>query len=157
MAATSRLALAFDRLLGLLSGELAVGGAKAVDLPANQAEAMIHMYDGGGVQATGPALLVRKSFMDRFSLSAQYYVDSVSNASIDVVTTASPFKEKRTAYDFGLDYVVRDTVQRGKNAAHSGFRKVTMIQPRRNRSSEIRAMVFSKHIPKRNSGPLNSK
>jgi hypothetical protein len=100
----------FERLLGLLSGFLAVGGAKAVDLPANQAEAMLHVYDGGGVRATGPALLVRKSFADRFSLSAQYYVDSVSNASIDVVTTASPFKEKRTAYDFGLDYVVRDTL-----------------------------------------------
>jgi hypothetical protein len=99
-----------ERLFSLLSGFLAVGGAKAVDLPANKAEAMFHIYDGGGVEATGPALLVRKSFADRFSLSAQYYVDSVSNASIDVVTTASPFKEKRTAYDFGLDYVVRDTL-----------------------------------------------
>ncbi len=98
------------RLFGLLGSLLATGGAKAVDLPANRAEAMYHIYDGGGVQATGPALLVRKSLFDRVSLSAQYYVDMVSNASIDVVTTASPFKEKRTAYDFGLDYVVRDTL-----------------------------------------------
>ena len=98
------------RLFGLFGSLLATGGAKAVDLPANRAEAMLHVYDGGGVQATGPALLVRKSLFDRVSLSAQYYVDSISNASIDVVTTASPFKEKRTAYDFGLDYVVRDTL-----------------------------------------------
>lgn len=115
MAATesllsARVGRALERLFSVLGGFLAVGGAKAVDLPANKAEAMFHIYDGGGVEATGPALLVRKSFMDRFSLSAQYYVDSVSNASIDVVTTASPFKEKRTAYDFGLDYVVRDTL-----------------------------------------------
>jgi hypothetical protein len=97
------------RLFGLLSGVLAVGGARAVDLPENRAEAMFHVYDGGGVRATGPALLVRKSLADRVSLSASYYVDSVSNASIDVVTNASPFKEKRTAYDLGADYVVRDT------------------------------------------------
>jgi hypothetical protein len=114
VAATERFSLrlgrSFERLVSLLSGVLAVGGAKAVDLPVNKAEGMVHIYDGGGVEASGPALLVRKSFMDRFSLSAQYYVDSVSNASIDVVTTASPFKEKRTAYDFGVDYVVRDTL-----------------------------------------------
>jgi Protein of unknown function (DUF3570) len=94
---------------GLLGGLLTASGARAVELPENRAEAMFHVYDGGGVRATGPALLVRKSLADRVSLSAQYYVDSVSNASIDVVTTASPFKEKRTAYDFGVDYVVRDT------------------------------------------------
>jgi hypothetical protein len=109
VAATSGTSV-WRRLFGLFGSLLATGGAKAVDLPANRAEAMYHIYDGGGVQATGPALLVRKSLWDRVSLSAQYYVDSVSNASIDVVTTASPYKEKRTAYDFGMDYVVRDAL-----------------------------------------------
>ena len=83
-------------LPGLLGGVLAVGGARAVTLPEDSAEVMYHLYKGGGVTASGPALLVRKSLADRVSLSAQYYVDAVSNASIDVVTTASPFKEKRT-------------------------------------------------------------
>lgn len=99
----------FKRIAGFASGLLAIGGAKAVDLPGDSGEAMLHMYDGGGVKANGPAFLVRKSLADKVSLSAQYYVDMVSNASIDVVTTASPFKETRKAYDFGLDYVVRDT------------------------------------------------
>jgi hypothetical protein len=36
-------------------------------------------------------------------------VDAVSNASIDVVTTASPYREQRTEYDFGADYVYRDS------------------------------------------------
>ena len=62
------------------------------------------------MRATGPALLVRKSIADRVSLSAGYYVDAVSNASIDVVTTASPFKETRQAYDFGADWLVRDSL-----------------------------------------------
>ena len=95
-------------LPGLLGGVLAVGGARAVTLPEDSAEVMYHLYKGGGVTASGPALLVRKSLADRVSLSAQYYVDAVSNASIDVVTTASPFKEKRTEYGFSADYAVRD-------------------------------------------------
>ncbi len=54
---------------------------------------MIHLYNGGGVDAYGPALLVRKSIADRVSLAGTYYIDAVSNASIDVVTTASKYKE----------------------------------------------------------------
>ena len=69
---------------------------------------MIHVYDGGGVRAVGPAFLVRKKLLDKVSLSASYYIDSVSNASIDVVTTASPYKENRTEYGFSADYAVRD-------------------------------------------------
>jgi len=88
---------------------MASGAAQAMPLPEDKAELIYHVYDGGGVQATGPALLVRKSLADRVSLSAQYYVDAVSNASIDVVTTASPFRETRTAWDLGADIVVRDS------------------------------------------------
>ena len=96
------------RIAGLLGGLLAVGGARAIDLPEDRAEAMFHVYDGGGVKATGPALLVRKKLADRVSLSGAYYIDKVSNASIDVVTTASPYKESRKEYTLGADYVYRD-------------------------------------------------
>ena len=95
---------------GALGGLLSVGAARAVTLPEDRAEAMVHLYKGGGVTASGPALLVRKSLADRVSLSAQYYVDAVSNASIDVVTTASPYKERRTEYGFSADYAVRDSM-----------------------------------------------
>jgi hypothetical protein len=109
-----RLLLAIRGLLiglwqGLLGGVVATGAAHAATLPEDKAELMFHSYDGGGVRATGPALLVRKSMADRVSLSAQYYVDAVSNASIDVVTTASPFKETRTAWELGATSVVRDS------------------------------------------------
>lgn len=107
MAATSR--PWWQRLLGLLGSLLATHGAKAVDLPEDRGEALYHVYTGGGVTAHGPALLVRKSMADRVSLSAGYYVDAVSNASIDVVTTASKFSETRQAFDLGVDYVVRDS------------------------------------------------
>jgi hypothetical protein len=98
------------RIAALMGGVLATGGASAVTLPDDRAELMFHSYNGGGVNANGPALLVRKSIADKVSLTGSYYVDSVSNASIDVITTASPFKEKRTAYDFALDYVYRDSL-----------------------------------------------
>ena len=98
------------RLAGALGSLLAISGAKAVDLPENRAEAAYHIYRGGGVTAGGPALLVRKSLADRVSLSGSYYVDMVSNASIDVVTTASPFKETRNVWEVGADMVVRDSI-----------------------------------------------
>ncbi|HEV7913271.1 MAG TPA: DUF3570 domain-containing protein [Albitalea sp.] len=98
------------QLAGVIGGVLAVGGARAVDLPEDRAEGMVHVYSGGGVTATGPALLIRKSLADRVSLTGSYYVDAVSNASIDVVTTASPFRERRTEVGFGLDYAVRDSM-----------------------------------------------
>ncbi|MCP5272800.1 MAG: DUF3570 domain-containing protein [Burkholderiaceae bacterium] len=98
------------RALAWLGGLLAVAPAAAVDVPADRAEAMFHVYDGGGMTASGPAFLVRKKLADRVSASASYYVDAVSNASIDVVTTASPFKETRNEVGLGLDWAVRDAL-----------------------------------------------
>mgnify|MGYP002084100582 CR=1 FL=1 len=95
---------------GLVGGALPAGPAVAVTLPEDRAEAMVHLYDGGGVTASGPALLVRKSLFDKVSLSGSYYVDMVSNASIDVVTTASPFREDPTEYGLGVDYAYRDAL-----------------------------------------------
>lgn len=109
-AAVVRLQPVAPRLAAALGSVLAVGGAKAVDLPADAAEAAYHLYRGGGVTSSGPSLLVRKSLADRVSLSGSYYVDMVSNASIDVVTNASPFKETRTAWTVGGTYAVRDSL-----------------------------------------------
>jgi Protein of unknown function (DUF3570) len=95
--------------MGGVVGVMTASPSSAATLPENRAEGLFHLYKGGGVTASGPALLVRKSLADKVSLSASYYVDAVSNASIDVVTTASPFKERRNAYDLGVDYVVRDS------------------------------------------------
>ena len=96
------------QLAALLGGMLAASGARAVDLPEDSAEALFHSYNGGGVSANGPALLVRKQLANKVSLSASYYVDAVSNASIDVVTTASPYREQRTEIGLGAEYVYRD-------------------------------------------------
>jgi hypothetical protein len=101
-----------DSVRALLSGRnafcallvLALPASAAV-LPEDRADVLFHSYDGGGVTIQGPSLLVRKEFAGKFSASANYYVDKVSSASIDVVTTASPYTEERTQYSVGLDYL----------------------------------------------------
>jgi Protein of unknown function (DUF3570) len=98
------------RLAGLLGGVLAAATAKGAELPEDRADAMYHLYDGGGVTAQGPALLVRKSLFDTVSLFGSYYLDMVSNASIDVVTQASPYHENRTEGSVGLDYLYHDSL-----------------------------------------------
>lgn len=102
--------VASAHLLGALGALLATGNARAVDLPEDRADVMLHSFNGGGVDAWGPALLVRKSLYDKFSLFGTYYADIVSNASIDVVTTASPYRETRNEVGGGLSYAVRDSL-----------------------------------------------
>ena len=92
-------------LLALISGSL-----WAAVLPADRADVMYHSYDGGGVKIDGPAVLVRKSVTDDVSVSAQYYVDEISGASIDVQVNASEYAEERTQYDIGADYLLNKTI-----------------------------------------------
>jgi hypothetical protein len=96
-------------LLGVVLLSMAHTTMAAV-LPEDRADAMYHMYSGGGVDVNGPALLVRKSVNDKTSVAASYYSDSVSAASIDVLTTASPYHDKRDEYSVSADYIYRDSL-----------------------------------------------
>ncbi|MCR8922380.1 DUF3570 domain-containing protein [Dasania sp. GY-MA-18] len=79
----------------------------AVVLPEERVDALYHSYDGGGVTIDGPSVLVRKNFAETVSISANYYVDNVSSASIDVTTSgASKYTEERTEYSVGATYLV---------------------------------------------------
>lgn len=84
---------------------LAVPDTQAAVLPEDRADVLFHSYDGGGVTIQGPSLLVRKEFAGKFSASANYYVDQVSSASIDVITRASHYTEERKQHSVGLDYL----------------------------------------------------
>ena len=50
-------------------------------------------------------MLVRKQVGENISISGNYYVDSVTSASIDVVTTASAYTEERTEKSISADYL----------------------------------------------------
>ncbi|MCG8098689.1 MAG: DUF3570 domain-containing protein, partial [Candidatus Thiodiazotropha taylori] len=108
-----RIALLFSsgrHWLLLILASLPGFGLFATVLPEDRADVMYHRYDGGGVEVDGPSILVRKSVMDTVSLSANYYVDSISSASVDVVSTASPYTEERTETSLSMDYLHNKTL-----------------------------------------------
>jgi len=74
----------------------------AAVLPEDRADALYHSYNGGGIEVEGPSILLRKMIGKYNSFMANYYVDSISSASIDVVTSASPYTEHRTEESVGL-------------------------------------------------------
>jgi hypothetical protein len=79
-------------------------------LPDDRSDVLYHQYVGGGVDIDGPSILVRKSVGKSVSIAANYYVDMVSSASIDVITTASPYTEERTQYSLSADYLRGNTM-----------------------------------------------
>lgn len=78
--------------------------AAAGDSGEDRADVMYHRYDGGGLTIDGPALLVRKTLAEDYAVTAGYQLDMISNASVDVVTTASPYSEDRHQFDLGFEY-----------------------------------------------------
>lgn len=77
----------------------------ATSVPEDRSDVLYHSYDGGGVTITGPSVLVRKDYKDKVSVYANYYVDMVTSASIDVLTQGSPYTEERTEMSAGIDYL----------------------------------------------------
>ena len=113
MAVTERMPpiLVTGRRWGALAALLSVAATlSAATLPEERVQAMYHSYDGGGVEVTGPAINARKNFGSTLSATADYYVDSISAASVDVVTSASPYSEQRTEYGVGIEWLYGDAV-----------------------------------------------
>ncbi|MCZ6887921.1 MAG: DUF3570 domain-containing protein [Gammaproteobacteria bacterium] len=81
------------------------GAAAGAILPEDRTDVLYHSYSGGGLEVDGPSILVRKGFKDSVSVWGNYYVDLITSASIDVVTTASPYQERRDEQSIGVDYL----------------------------------------------------
>src|SRR6186713_1870229 len=75
-------------------------------LPEDRADLLYFRYDGGGVVISGPSMLVRKSIGEHVSVQANYYIDMVSSASIDVETSASPYDDERTQSSLSADFLL---------------------------------------------------
>lgn len=87
---------------------------QAATLPEERADLMYHSYDGGGMTIDGPSLLVRKNFSETYSVSANYYVDNVSSASIDVIASgASEYSEQRDEFSLTAAYLENKTLLSG--------------------------------------------
>ena len=101
------------RRLSLTALLLAMTGTGVAGvLPEDRADVLYHLYDGGGVEIDGPSILVRKKVGKSVSIVGNYYVDMVSSASIDVITTASPYTEEREQWSLGMDYLRGNTTMR---------------------------------------------
>jgi hypothetical protein len=75
-------------------------------LPEDRADVLYFRYEGGGVTVNGPSMLVRKSIGEHVSLQANYLIDMVSSASIDVETSASPYEDERRQGTFSADFLL---------------------------------------------------
>jgi hypothetical protein len=87
---------------------LALGatGVRAAVLAEDRADMMYHRYQGGGITVDGPSVLVRKKFGESLAATANYYVDNITSASIDVVVSgASQYKERREQKSLALEYL----------------------------------------------------
>lgn len=82
----------------------------AAVLEADKADVLYHSYEGGGMKIDGPALLLRKKITESVAVSAYYYVDTISSASVDVLSNASPYSEERQEGSLGLEYLHDKTI-----------------------------------------------
>jgi hypothetical protein len=83
-----------------------LAASQAAVLPEDRADIMYHRYSGGGITIEGPSVLVRKKFGESFAATANYYVDAITSASIDVVVSgASEYKERREQKSLALEYL----------------------------------------------------
>ncbi|MEM9384361.1 MAG: DUF3570 domain-containing protein [Pseudomonadota bacterium] len=89
---------------------LAALSANGAILPDDRADVLYHAYSGDGVDVTGPSVLVRKGFGQHVSVSGNYYVDSLSSASLDVVTQGSAYTEERVQTSAGIDFLTGKTL-----------------------------------------------
>lgn len=109
-------AFRFASLIAATAAVLAPLASSAGVLPDDRADALFHRYEGGGVTIQGPSVLVRKKMAEKYAVSANYYQDMITSASIDVeVSGASEYKEERDQYSLGLEYL------RGKTTYNLGF------------------------------------
>ena len=103
---------AINWISALVALQLFSAAAVGHVLPEDRFDVLYHSYDGDNVEITGPSILLRKQVTDNFSGYANLYIDSISSASIDVLSYASPYSEQRNEISVGGDYLLGDTILR---------------------------------------------
>ncbi|MBI3608202.1 MAG: DUF3570 domain-containing protein [Nitrospirae bacterium] len=96
----------------------ALGTAEALEPPRDDTSIGYNLYSGGGLTVQGPAIIVKKALLKRMSVEVGTRVDLISSASVDVVTQASAYRERRTEYTLGTQ-VLHDDILTGINYTQS--------------------------------------
>ena len=93
------------RMAVIFTALLLVRATCADVLPDDRADIFYSKYSGGGMDITGESVLVRKKFTENFAVQANYFIDKVSGASIDVLSQASQIKDERKQKSGTVEYV----------------------------------------------------
>ncbi len=96
--------------LAALTALLLVRATSADVLPDDRADIFYSKYSGGGMDITGESVLVRKKVTEDFAVEANYFVDKVSGASVDVLSQASVIKDERKQKSGTLQYLHDKTI-----------------------------------------------
>jgi Protein of unknown function (DUF3570) len=91
--------------LGGIATLLLIRAGAAGVLPDDRADLFYSKYSGGGMDITGTSVLVRKKITEDFAVEANYFIDQVSGASVDVISNASTIKDERRQKSGTLEYV----------------------------------------------------
>jgi hypothetical protein len=84
-------------------------GALAGVLPDDRADVFLSQYSGGGMTITGESALVQKRITENLGVEADYFIDKVSGASVDVLSNASVIKDERHQKTVNVEYIRNKT------------------------------------------------
>src|ERR1700729_2435249 len=74
-------------------------------LADNRADVFYSKYSGGGMDITGYSATARAKITENFAVEANYFIDKVSGASVDVLSQASVIKDERRQKSGTLEYL----------------------------------------------------
>jgi hypothetical protein len=89
----------------MIAALIAVRSASADVLPDDRADLFWSKYSGGGMNITGESVLVRKKITENLAVEANYFIDKVSGASVDVLSQASVIKDERKQKSGTVEYL----------------------------------------------------
>jgi hypothetical protein len=101
----NRLTYALVVIAALASAQGAFGGV----LPDDRADLFYSQYSGGGMDITGESVLVQKKITEELGVEADYFIDKVSGASVDVLSNASVIKDERHQKTVNVEYIRNKT------------------------------------------------
>ncbi|MGO9933423.1 MAG: DUF3570 domain-containing protein [Steroidobacteraceae bacterium] len=89
----------------VIAALLLVRSTSADVLPDDRADLFYSKYSGGGMDITGESVLVQKKITENLAVEADYFIDKVSGASIDVLSQASVIIDERKQKTGTLEYM----------------------------------------------------
>lgn len=101
MASAARLLVRLAALAAVLLAPL----AGAAVLPDDRADVFYSKYSGGGMNITGASALVQKKITEDLAVEADYFIDKVSGASVDVLSNASVIKDERHQKTVNVQFI----------------------------------------------------